>query len=544
MSDKKHIDRIFQEKFKDFEVAPKDHVWKNIQKELQADEKDTKVIPAWYKWAGVAALLLILLTVGGLVFTNLDKNPNNNIQDPQNSVVDTELPNASSTNGADNLDNINDPEFNDAPSVSDNGQENQEQNSLQNTNTNRANPLTQTSKDKNFKAQDNSRTGNNLVDSVHTDATSSTGLANNVKSNVGDFKENANEDLEDNNQAYSKALADNENNSKSQNNKLNNPSGISNQSKDVRSTTEENPLVQKNALEQNKSENALATHQINKDSTAIKAEESIENFPEKEKEMSIEEAIAEAEESKEKDEKEKLKNRWQVYANIAPVYYNSLGDGSHIDEQFVGNSKTGEVNTSYGVNVGYVINEKLTIRTGVNSLKLSYDTNDVILYETPGGGTGGNPQYLKNLTMAPGNESINAISADNLGVQTVSSMFDANAAISQRIGYYEVPLELEYTLVNKKFGVGVVGGFSTFFLNQNEVYSEFESYNTYIGEANNINNVSFSGNLGIGLNYKFSPKFKFNFEPVFKYQFGAYENTSGNFNPYILGVYTGFSFKF
>lgn len=544
MSDKKHIDRIFQEKFKDFEVAPKDHVWKNIQKELQADEKDTKVIPAWYKWAGVAALLLILLTVGGLVFTNLDKNPNNNIQDPQNSVVDTELPNASSTNGADNLDNINDPEFNDAPSVSDNGQENQEQNSLQNTNTNRANPLTQTSKDKNFKAQDNSRTGNNLVDSVHTDATSSTGLANNVKSNVGDFKENANEDLEDNNQAYSKALTDNENNSKSQNNKLNNPSGISNQSKDVRSTTEENPLVQKNALEQNKSENALATHQINKDSTAIKAEESIENFPEKEKEMSIEEAIAEAEESKEKDEKEKLKNRWQVYANIAPVYYNSLGDGSHIDEQFVGNSKTGEVNTSYGVNVGYVINEKLTIRTGVNSLKLSYDTNDVILYETPGGGTGGNPQYLKNLTMAPGNESINAISADNLGVQTVSSMFDANAAISQRIGYYEVPLELEYTLVNKKFGVGVVGGFSTFFLNQNEVYSEFESYNTYIGEANNINNVSFSGNLGIGLNYKFSPKFKFNFEPVFKYQFGAYENTSGNFNPYILGVYTGFSFKF
>lgn len=544
MSDKKHIDRIFQEKFKDFEVAPKDHVWKNIQKELQADEKDTKVIPAWYKWAGVAALLLILLTVGGLVFTNLDKNPNNNIQDPQNSVVDTELPNASSTNGADNLDNINDPEFNDAPSVSDNGQENQEQNSLQNTNTNRANPLTQTSKDKNFKAQDNSRTGNNLVDSVHTDATSSTGLANNVKSNVGDFKENAKEDLEDNNQAYSKALADNENNSKSQNNKLNNPSGISNQSKDVRSTTEENPLVQKNALEQNKSENALATHQINKDSTAIKAEESIENFPEKEKEMSIEEAIAEAEESKEKDEKEKLKNRWQVYANIAPVYYNSLGDGSHIDEQFVGNSKTGEVNTSYGVNVGYVINEKLTIRTGVNSLKLSYDTNDVILYETPGGGTGGNPQYLKNLTMAPGNESINAISADNLGVQTVSSMFDANAAISQRIGYYEVPLELEYTLVNKKFGVGVVGGFSTFFLNQNEVYSEFESYNTYIGEANNINNVSFSGNLGIGLNYKFSPKFKFNFEPVFKYQFGAYENTSGNFNPYILGVYTGFSFKF
>ena len=37
---------------------------------------------------------------------------------------------------------------------------------------------------------------------------------------------------------------------------------------------------------------------------------------------------------------------------------------------------------------------------------------------------------------------------------------------------------------------------------------------------------------------------KFNLEPTFKYQLNAYDNTSGNFNPYIIGVYTGFSYKF
>ena len=34
MSDKKHIDRIFQEGFKDFEAVPSDAVWKNIEAKL------------------------------------------------------------------------------------------------------------------------------------------------------------------------------------------------------------------------------------------------------------------------------------------------------------------------------------------------------------------------------------------------------------------------------------------------------------------------------------------------------------------------------
>ena len=64
------------------------------------------------------------------------------------------------------------------------------------------------------------------------------------------------------------------------------------------------------------------------------------------------------------------------------------------------------------------------------------------------------------------------------------------------------------------------------------------------GEANNINSVNFSTNLGLGLDYKFTPKLKFNVEPVFKYQLNTFSNTSGSFNPYSLGVYSGFTLKF
>ncbi|MCB0470448.1 MAG: outer membrane beta-barrel protein, partial [Flavobacteriaceae bacterium] len=239
-------------------------------------------------------------------------------------------------------------------------------------------------------------------------------------------------------------------------------------------------------------------------------------------------------------------NRWQVYASIAPVYYNTLGEGSHLHEQFVHNPKNGEFNTSYGVNVGYALNDRFTVRTGISSLNLSYDTANVILYESVGEAS--DPKaLLRNVDFADNmTQNISALSADNLVVQQINSDLDPNfnAAISQRISYYEVPLEVEYNVINRKFNVQVIGGFSTFFLDNNEVYTEFENRKNYIGEANNINNVSFSANLGLGLDYNFSPRFKFNFEPTFKYQLNAYSNTSGNFRPYIIGVYTGFSYKF
>ena len=67
---------------------------------------------------------------------------------------------------------------------------------------------------------------------------------------------------------------------------------------------------------------------------------------------------------------------------------------------------------------------------------------------------------------------------------------------------------------------------------------------TYIGEANNLNNMSYSTNLGIGLEYKLSKSLNFNFDPMFKYQLNAFSNDAGNFKPYILGIYSGLSYRF
>lgn len=114
----------------------------------------------------------------------------------------------------------------------------------------------------------------------------------------------------------------------------------------------------------------------------------------------------------------------------------------------------------------------------------------------------------------------------------------------QEFGYLEVPMELNFNLLDRKLGVNLVGGISSLFLVNNSVTLESAGSSTEMGEANNLNDVNFSTNLGLGINYKISEKMKVHLEPVFKYQLNMFSDVEGSFQPYTLGVYTGMSFKF
>ena len=92
--------------------------------------------------------------------------------------------------------------------------------------------------------------------------------------------------------------------------------------------------------------------------------------------------------------------------------------------------------------------------------------------------------------------------------------------------------------------MNLIGGLSTLFLGNNDIAVEAGSFQSTLGEANNLTSVSFSTNVGLGFDYKLSKKFKFNVEPMFKYQLNPYTDSSVNFQPYYVGVYTGLSYKF
>ena len=553
MRNKKHIDRVFQEKLKDFEATPSPKVWKNIKTELAQEGQSKKVFPFWWRLAGVAALLLMLFSIGNLI-----QSGNQGSNNLDTIIVDTEDTNSNSESPLNETNNSILTDDSDETSANDgltNSVVSESENINANSVVNTLNPekhqnerISNNSDDaKKVASKNNAVSGAEVVDKAGLNANTRTYKNTSVNSIVNNDGSNTTKavDMKTMGERSKDNLSDNiSNDSGVRGSKDGIATNIANEDPEVKN---ENPL-QEMKLENNKdgSDHGITDSVVMNQSENEENKETTEGgdiIENKEEELlSIEEEIAKAEDIIEKEEEKKV-DRWQVYANVAPVYYNTLGKGSHIDNQFVENSKSGEVNMSYGVNVSYAFNEKLKLRTGVSTLDLSYDTDNVILYENVGVNYNGTP---RNINWNSAGQSFTAISASNLGAQQLSDLVggDNNAAISQRIAYYEVPLELEYNLVNSKFGLNVFGGFSTFILEDNQIFSEFDGYKTEVGEANNINSVSFSGNIGLGLDYKFSEKILFNILPTFKYQLNAYKNTSGNFRPYIVGLYTGLSYKF
>ncbi|SDQ15550.1 outer membrane beta-barrel protein [Flagellimonas zhangzhouensis] len=273
-----------------------------------------------------------------------------------------------------------------------------------------------------------------------------------------------------------------------------------------------------------------------------------ENNEEEQKKKSIYEAIDEQKEL-ESEIVENKADKWSFGPTVAPVYFNGSGSGSPIHPDFETNSKSGNFNMSYGVGVAYEIGSRLKIRSGVHKVNYGYDTEDIIFSSTLR--TSAN-EKIANINYSNTGENI-IVQSRNSG-KSISNVDSKEIALAtapaldgkmvQQLGYIEVPLELNYALVDKKFGVDVIGGVSSLFLVDNSVLLESNEMVTEVGEANNVNALNFSANFGMGVNYDFTSKIQLNIEPVFKYQLNTFSNTSGNFRPYSIGVYSGLSFKF
>ena len=530
MKEKKHIDDLFKDRFQNFEANPSPHVWENIHAELQKKKKDRKVIPLWWKVGGVAALLALMLTVGNSVF-NSNNNTNNSVVTSEESVpsiedmdskdqIITEKNKSEKTKVvSEDLDDLL------------NNEEAFKESSLDNN------------LDKTLKTADevysNSQASKNAV--AVQDASVKTSKKSSVTSNkLIETEASEAVSAKDKIVITSRSLSP-EAVAEVQNNNDN--------SDKVKTTSKNNPLI-KEGMDVVKPD---AVTIASEEKQATETEDLVrEKGVSEENKTSILDAINEQEKLKTEDavaQKDVPEDRWDVAPNFAPVYYSSLSQGSSLDPTFADNSQSGDVNISYGVQVSYNVTNRLSIRSGVSNVDLSYSTGGVELGTGPVASAlrtidyGGKSIVLTAVDQGTFQQQMNQNPDNGFGPITPKAN-TGEAQINQSIQYYEVPLELKYSLTNTKFGVNVIGGLSTLFLGNNEVSVNSGGFRSSLGEANNLSSVSFSTNIGLGFDYKISRKLKFNVEPMFKYQLNPYTDSSVDFQPYYIGVYTGLSFKF
>jgi len=519
MKEKKHIDQLFKERFKNFEATPSPQVWDQIQAKLKEEKKDRKVIPLWIKLGGVAALVALMLTVGNSVFgpsnttpSITEENTEINSQDSQNNNIINENNIKESEVVSEDNNSIKD-----AINNSSNEKEIKKDSQIQKVQKNTTNSETEIAFENDSKKEiDKNENNKESIIKAPTNKSSNVNSAVAVQSdikNTPDSPSNTENSVEESLINKEKTIP-----------------VISDKEAVVENEVNENKNVDSKTIpsESDKKETEVA---VSEETNKRSIFDEIENTNE-------EEVIAIVDNSPD--------NRWDVTPYVAPVYYNSVSDGSSIDPSFSDNPKSGDLNMAYGVNVGYHLNNRLSVRSGLSNVNLSYSITGIEL------GNGPVAVALKSVNYDKRENVVIAVDKGFLASQNQEGEFgtvtpkstSGEPSLNQKISYYEVPLELKYAVLNKKFGVNLIGGFSTLFLGENEIFVEAGDFNETLGEANNLSTLSFTTNIGLGLNYSFSKKLMFNVEPMFKYQLNPYTESSVDFKPYYIGIYTGLSFKF
>ncbi|MBW8245009.1 hypothetical protein K1F50_19550 [Muricauda oceani] len=485
---KKNLEQLFKESFHDFQEVPDEKVWTSIEASLDNKKQKKRAVPIWWGLGGAAAALVIAL---------LAINPFGEVPEQEQIITDTE----NST----------------APESRSSSEERVNRDLIPPTaNQNEESGLANTSEQNNLDQRDDQAVDNGFA---KTKASSRTG--NTISSS---------------NQNGSQELAQVDNNRSQETERGSRDEAVVEKSNSAVAMhiDQEEPAKRQKTLSSEKNGDQVA------ENTAEKKDET--------EKQSIYDAIAEQEQLEEAVAANKS-GKWSVGPSLAPVYFNGAGDGSPVGADFASNSKTGNLNLSYGVNVAYEVGKKVKIRSGVHRVNFGYNTNDVVFSSTLQAAAS---NRITNIDYAPNSQTIlvqSKESAKNSPVMSskevpFSEVPSLEGKMVQQLGYIEVPLEVNYVVLDKKFGVDLIGGVSSLFLVDNSVLLESNELVTEMGEANNINSLNFSANFGMGLNYHFTPKFRFNVEPVFKYQLNTFSNVSGNFQPYSIGVYSGFTFKF
>lgn len=614
MKENKNIERLFQEKFKDFEALPPEGSWNRIASRIEEKKKKRRVIPFWFKASGIAASLFI----GLFLILNYDSKSTtiNKTKEAKKVVIEKDIKNKEIENSKIKNEEIF---LNKNIEVVENDVKShfeKDPSSTENTIV-KKNKLIHNSKNNIYNKKESSYVSSNNINKK-------TPLGKEEKSTLVVMEpENSVDFVEDKNE--SQAISLNKLNTTITNNevvllnknKLENGYTTKNNKEIVRSVFNENNLVGTNALEVEKKQLVIQTESSDVDSknkldynstdlqnnlnetkvlesetgnsrnisskekleiTAVALLDKEKNTEKKtiknektnpllsieklnngiqdstivitevETEVNaLEQLLKEKEEGKNADEKEKEKrSKWVVSSNAAPVYFNSISNGSPIDEQFTSNEKSYAQTLSYGLGLQYAITKKISIRSGINAININYNTNNIYYSSTLGEVNSSSLNIAKNgnaqnliLRSSPSTQAASLLSSD------VENLVDSNVAnLNQEMGYIEVPLELSYKILDKKFGIEFIGGMSTLFLNKNTVSLVSRGSEMNIGEANNLNDIHFSSNVGLGFNYNFWKAFHLNFQPVFKYQINTFNSNSGNFKPYIIGLYSGVSFNF
>jgi hypothetical protein len=275
-------------------------------------------------------------------------------------------------------------------------------------------------------------------------------------------------------------------------------------------------------------------------------------------------------------QKESGIKRWSVGVQLSPnQQFDDLlassgdysGEPSSAPESVLHNiSSEYDLNIAGGLNVQYQATQKLSFQSGINYNTISQNNSGIPIAFAGHNWISSRKDYAYQENVYADNKASESNSQanfnTNMGIANLSlplgtdviepdrtepgySEWTQNFQYAQSTGYIEIPFIARYQILGDKFGLHLLGGINTNVLVSNQAFLMNKQEVLAKGKIEDLNTLTFSSSMGLGINYTLWEKLQFSLEPIFKMMLNDMNNNASFVvKPYTIGIYTGVSYHF
>jgi hypothetical protein len=262
------------------------------------------------------------------------------------------------------------------------------------------------------------------------------------------------------------------------------------------------------------------------------------------------------------DDAEKPKtDRWDIGSQVAPLYsYRNITDVSNTSgasKSSMDQLEKAMITYSSGVVVGYNASSRLSINTGIYYMKMgqeldNYSSSGSSVKSYRGLNSSGSGAVNSTGKIVTSNEVqyydmqlVNAQSEYTVGKAAYEPLSQESQKAEQTFEFVEVPFLAKYKVLDRKFGIHLLGGVSAHVLVNNKTTITNSDNSKTAGKTENVETFNYSSSVGFGMVYKVRNNMTFSVEPTFKYYLNSFNTSSDiKLHPYAFGLYSGIFFKF
>ncbi len=254
-------------------------------------------------------------------------------------------------------------------------------------------------------------------------------------------------------------------------------------------------------------------------------------------------------------------DRWSLGAAMMPSYFSKFYTGKdESGKEYIGNEST-TFSYSGGLSFSFEISERISVMSGflyssigqridgISSFSGFVGFSDTkssgdFMVRTSAGSINSTNKDIYLLDVSGRSRVITRYNLDVFDPVKADLSYLSNS-LMQNMNYLTIPLLMKYKLVDRKVDINMLGGLSYGILINNSSYITSGGVKYIIGKTEGLSPVTFSSEVGMGVEYKLSEKLYFNIEPLLRYFITPIGGNPGtNIHPYSFGIFSGVFYNF